>query len=164
MINKAASNTDGTVSIWLANEENIGHSTIIDGLAVSEGHKLEAVVNCEKLITMIPEQKLFAARIVKMDIEGAERMALEGIQSQIARFSTATEWIVELSTKFSPLGSIDTKWIFELFTNAGYRAFKIQNVYGSYVDPRTLLPVPICEIYERPDEDLTDILFSKCRK
>lgn len=159
--NIAISNIAGTVSIWTAPEGNLGHSTIVESVAAHDGHTREAKVPCDTILSLVPLPDLLAARFIKIDIEGAERLAIEGILAQLDDFSIDTEWLVELSPEFSPAGKIDTDWIFHSFLKAGYLAYQISNDYksisavpkGTHGRPRA--------ISEAPADRINDILFSK---
>ena len=161
-VNCAVSNTSGECDIYMAPDRNLGHSTIIASVAAADGHSLEARVRCAPLSELVPRDELLRARFIKIDIEGAERLALEGIAPLMNSFDARTEWLVELSTTFSPNGSSDVEWIFDLFTSTGYRAYAVANDYtedfyfGDDV-PRPLKPL------ERAPGGLSDVLFSKRR-
>lgn len=164
IFNVAVSNGPGTVSIWTAPQGNLGHSTIIDSVAATDGHLREAEVRCDALRSLLPRPDLLAARLVKIDIEGAERLAIEGILEELSQFSERTEWLVELSPGFSPGGATDTDWIFAAFLRAGYQAFRLENSYGPLSGQQTRAPGEgLIRLHNPPQERLNDVLFSRSR-
>lgn len=67
--------------VWTALEGNLGHSTIVDAVAMADGDSQEAEIPCDSLPSLISLPDLLNARLTKIDIEGAERLAIEGIAS-----------------------------------------------------------------------------------
>ena len=161
MFNVAVSSGLGEVSIWSAPEGNQGHSTIIESVARADGHHLEAVVPCDALPNLLPLDDLLSARLIKIDIEGAERLAIEGVVDVLSEFSKRTEWLVELSPAFSPGGSADTDWVFHAFVDAGYSAYRVENNYGSLVDEAGASMRALVRLNMPPRERLNDVLFTK---
>lgn len=159
-LNVAVSNGPGTCSIWTAPEGNIGHSTIMDNVALHDGHSKEATVRCDSLHALVPYADLLNARIIKVDIEGAERLMVEGIVPHLNNFSPATEWIIELSPEFSPGGFADVAWIFECFAEAGYAAYLIERNNDAF-QPDGSERVQLTQITTAPQTRLNDVLFSK---
>ena len=162
--NIAVSDHLGSCHIYKAPVGNIGHSTIIDSLATTDGHTFENTVRCDRLPSLIDHAVLLNARFIKIDIEGAERLAMEGVAPFLKSFSDHCEWLVELSPEFSPKGQADISWIFDQFLSAGYKAFRIENSYGHVGD--LTLPqedIAFLQIDHTPTGRLNDILFSKTR-
>ncbi len=161
--NVAISNVRGTCAIWQAPKGNLGHSTIIDAVAHLEGHKHEAFVPCDCVDSLVPLRDLLSARFVKIDVEGAERLAVEGIQSHLTNFSHRTEWLIELSPEFSPGGAADISWVFDVFVAAGYHAYRIENKYQPLSEASMHIGERITRLYVGPTERLNDVLFTKSR-
>lgn len=155
--NIAISSHAGTCSIWTAPEGNLGHSTIMDKVALSDGHAKEATVACDSIANLIPPIDLFKARFIKVDIEGAERMMMEGVKDVLENFSEDTEWIMELSPEFCPNGTIDTNFIFNIFTEAGYSCYQIPRPdrVGDIVSDNLI------KLESAPTGRLNDVVFSK---
>jgi FkbM family methyltransferase len=159
--NLAISDHAGQVAIFSGSEENQGHSTIVPDLAARENQRLETMIWADTLPALVPASVLSSARIVKIDVEGAERLVIAGISGVLATFTEDTEWIVELSPEFSPGGHDDIGWIFEQFRSHGYRAYRLPNDYsiGPLLDPpRFIVPV---RLDNPPTDRLIDVLFTK---
>lgn len=161
LINVAVSNKPGSVSIWTAPEGNLGHSTIVEEIAILDGHHLEAEIPCDLLSSLISLPDLLSARMIKIDIEGAERLAIEGVLPLLNQFTEKTEWLVELSPGFTSNGSIDADWIFRRFVDSGYSAYQIKNEYGPLARRHEMEPQMLRKISDCPVEKLCDLLFSK---
>ena len=73
---------------------------------------------------------LYNARLIKIDVEGAEYSVLSTIFDSLARFSPATEWLLELAPENCPAGRSAIHEIYAAFRSAGYEPLKIDNPYG----------------------------------
>lgn len=162
--NIAVSDHLGSCPIYNAPVGNIGHSTIIDSLATTDGHTFEKIVKCDRLSSLLEHAVLFDARFIKIDIEGAERLAIDGVAPFLKNFSERCEWLIELSPEFSPNGQADISWIFDQFSSAGYKAFRIENNYERVDDiTPSQEDIALLQIDRAPTGRLNDILFSKTR-
>ena len=151
--NVAVSSSKGTICTWLAPASNLGHSTIVPKREKFGEHKKEVNVEADTLDGIVGKEVLLKSRLVKIDIEGAERLAIEGVHDLLAQFDDFTEWVVELSSEFSPEGQEDVSYVFDVFADAGYKAYQIQTsgLPVSGLDPLT----------NAPQDRLCDVLFTK---
>jgi hypothetical protein len=111
----------------------------------------------------MPVDELLRARFIKIDIEGAERYAIEGLVDLLPRFSGKTEWLIELSASFSPNGQDDVDWIFETFLCAGYVAYAVANEYSDAFIFGRAAPKALVPVKSAPKSQLSDVVFSKMR-
>ena len=84
---------------------------------------------------IVPAADLYEARLIKIDVEGAEWFVINGIRDYLGRFSSKTEWLIELNpTEIREQGG-DVDVIVKLFTNAGYKLYMVENKYdvGWYI-------------------------------
>lgn len=128
-INAAASDTQGELVIWQADESNLGHSTTVTQLAMAEGMRREATVRADTVDRLVGPTTFAKARLVKIDVEGAERRVLAPLLSGSAVVGSDTEWLVELTPDYSKNGLQDSEWIFNTFVALGYSAYVIPNSY-----------------------------------
>jgi len=159
-INAAAGGEEGELSMFLAHERNLGHSTTVRGLANKEGMVFETKVHSNTLENLVGSSNLRNARMIKLDIEGAERTVLAPLFDSLDRFRTRTEWLIELIPIYCPGGQDDVDAIFGAFRNAGYTAYVIPNSYDTefIVSPPTnpaLVPL------EESPRDYCDVLMSR---
>lgn len=162
VLNVAVSDAPGELPIFLAGDANVGHSTIIQDLASHDGHKQEAIIRADVLQSLVPLDVLLKARLIKIDIEGAERMAIQGLAPTLSKFSARTEWLMELSPEFSPGGQSDVDWIFAQFAENGYSCYVIPNDYGQ-ADDSGMVKRGLQRCTEAPTGRLSDVLFTRAR-
>jgi FkbM family methyltransferase len=123
-INAAASNVRGELGLYVGPQENAGHSTTVEALAVKSGMRMEARVRSDCLEELVGKDSLLGARLIKIDVEGAERVVLEPYLSRLGEFSHDTEWLIELSAENCAGGQADVAAIFDAFTSNGYAVYR----------------------------------------
>jgi FkbM family methyltransferase len=155
--NTAAGAGPGTVSMFLAGGDLIAHSTTMESLARQEGMTLEASVPADTLEAIVGE-RLFQARIVKVDVEGAERLVLGPLFDKLGAFANHTEWLLEFAPEFADQKGANE--IFEAFRAAGYRAFSIPNRYDEYFWLGLRRGCELKRIDDAPTS-LTDVLMTR---
>ena len=157
----AVANGPGKLELWQAAAHNLGHSTTLAEMASEEHMVLEAVVDADSLDRLVPHDKLFAARLIKIDVEGAERQVLEPLGRVMEKFSADTEWLVELAPDFGSSGREDVEWICDFFCKNGYTAYVMPNSYNIafYLRPLPLRSARVLAC--SPTSGLTDVLFSR---
>src|SRR5882724_10406379 len=77
--NKAASDGPGRLPIFLGPAANRGATTTVSSVAVRKGQELEAEVAADTLVAIVGEARLLSARLIKIDIEGAEYSLVSSI-------------------------------------------------------------------------------------
>ena len=135
-IHAIVSDKEGSKPFWLAAEPHGGCSTAVESVAshhpwLRASHmSLEAHVASSPLTNLVPTESLFNARLIKVDVEGAEAEVLRPLVPLLGRFCPQTAWMVELSPQLAPGGQQDINWIYQSFCSAGYRAFAVPNAYS----------------------------------
>lgn len=158
---KAASSGPGRLRMWMGDSTNRGASTTVDAVAASSGLELEAEVECDALNHLIPTKDLLRARLIKIDVEGAERRVLEPLRGLLQDFSADTEWLVELNPVIAETGVADVEQIYAMFIASGYAAYSIPNAYSvdAYLDrPRHARRA---RLRMAPTAGLCDVVFSR---
>lgn len=156
VVHAIAADHDGEQEFWLGSQG--GRSTAVQSLASEEGMRSEGRMRCAPLTSLVPMDQLLNARLIKIDVEGAERAVLEPVVKRLPEFSRRTVWAVELTPKHCPGGRADVAWVLDCFRRNGYLPFAIQNDYtvATYLSrPRI---VELKQIAATP-ETQTDVLF-----
>jgi FkbM family methyltransferase len=129
LVNKAASDTPGSLILYRASPGNIGTATALK----SRGYTEEGIVESIPIDHILTCQERSRLRLIKMDIEGGELPVLRRFLQTIDLYPTAIDIIVEVSTWEDPDGWCD---MFLQLQNAGFRAYLIENRYryDAYLD------------------------------
>jgi FkbM family methyltransferase len=159
-IHAAASDARGELSIWLADARNRGHSTTVTQLALAAGMRCEATVPADTIGGLIGADVLRRARLVKIDVEGAERAVVAPVLSTPGLLGPDTEWLIELSPDYSEDGQHDADWVFDALRAMGYSAHLVPNAYdpscylarpqGAELEPLARMPGRQADVLFRP--------------
>jgi len=128
--NKAASDAPSRLPIFLGPAENRGATTTVASVAVRKGQHLEAEVPADTLSAIVGEATLLGARLIKIDIEGAEYSLISSIAHLLPRFSAATEWLIEISPQAISDQGQSADALLGMFRSAGYELYIIRNDYS----------------------------------
>lgn len=115
-INKAASDTKKEISLYLDKSGSARHSIIKDNSYCSKPITIEAAKIDDLVTTPID--------FVKVDIEGAEILALKGMQNTIKR-SEKMVIISEFTPMFMKAMDVDPKDYIDLLKTLGFEVFNI---------------------------------------
>jgi FkbM family methyltransferase len=163
-IHAIVSDKEGRKPFWLAREPHAGQSTSVASVAShhpmlrASDMRLEAHVSSSPLVNLIPTESLFNARLIKVDVEGAEGEVLRPLVPLLNRFCPRTAWMLELSPQFCPGGQAEIDWIYQSFCNAGYRAFAIPNRYSLECYLARVSSAGLQEL-SRPSTRQSDVVF-----
>lgn len=161
-INAAAASCRGELALYIGPRENLGHSTTVEGLAHKCGMQFEAKVMSDRLEELVGTKNLFGARLIKIDVEGAERVVLEPYLNRLREFSSDTEWLIELVPGQCGGGQRDVDAVFDAFTSNGYAAYS----FPDWRDPnlrlsRSVDKVRLTCLVAPPTGELNDILMTR---
>ena len=136
--NKAASDTPSRLPIFLGPVHNRGATTTLTSVAERKGQSLEAEVQADTLAAIVGEATLLNARLIKVDIEGAEYALIASLAELLPRFSPKTEWLIEVSPEAISEQGKSTSAVLAILRSAGYQLYRIRNDYSdaSYFDTR----------------------------
>jgi FkbM family methyltransferase len=127
--NFAIADCECEVSIYKSRPENLGSSTIIPQIAGNRGAIFEATVRGLPLLSILDDEIVRRARIIKIDVEGAEWRVLMGIMEILPETARHTELIVEIDQTTLARDGVSLDDIVSLFNKAGFEGFIINNAY-----------------------------------
>lgn len=91
VVNCAAGDRDGSVPVYLADAENTGKTS----LHAEAGATAESTVPMKQLAAILNGVELHRVRVIKIDVEGAERQVVAGLLPVAHRLSPGTAILVE---------------------------------------------------------------------
>ena len=94
--NLAATAAPGPVSVYLHDGSNLGGTTIVANEAARLSTQREATVEGRPLPMIVPEAAILAARLIKIDVEGAEWLVAQGMRDVLPRLRQEVEILVEV--------------------------------------------------------------------
>lgn len=150
----AAMAEPGVVDIVPGPDEHTGLTRI------SEVHSPDAVrVPGDALPALLTDDEIATARVVKIDVEGAEYDVVAGLADSIDLFPETCEFVIEVGPERAASPE-DVDALIKTFEAAGYTPYALPNFY----DLRSYMLVPVATTLEkvttRPTHEI-DIVFSR---
>lgn len=133
------------VPVYLHDPSNLGGTTIVPSVARDRSTTLEAMVDGKPLAEIVPRDALLNARLIKIDVEGAEWPVVRGLIPYLAHLSPRTEILVEVNAAALRDHGTTAAEFLRVFETAGFRAFSLPNVYSvdSYLKPASATLEPL---------------------
>jgi FkbM family methyltransferase len=127
-VNMAAAEKSGTLTVFAGPQHNAGMSTTL----ASRGMQAEATVEAKPLEEILTFDEITSARVIKIDVEGAEPEVLAGMGNLIGTLRPDAEIVVELSPQWwtdLQLRPID---VLRPFIEAGFHVYEMTNSYSAW--------------------------------
>jgi len=154
-VHVAAAAEHGVVRLYPGHSGNIGKTSTIS----REGPSVQ--VTAMPLTEILRDDEVRRARVIKIDVEGAELQVLRGLVQLLPRLRHDLEIIMEISPEAGEDAETSYGEIFITLQDHGFKAYQFDNDYGveSYLHPR-----PVKAPFRLEEFALTtqvDVLFSK---
>jgi FkbM family methyltransferase len=153
-VNLAASDRDGRLVIFAGPDWNRAQSTTVPTV----GLEPESEVAARPLAEILTRNELSRARLVKIDVEGAELAVLRGLAPALEAMRPDVELMVEVSPRALAGQGESADELVSLLREHGFNVYRLENDYdpSSYVDP----PKPPVR-WDRALVDQADLVFSR---
>lgn len=152
----AAGCDDREIPFFYAGDPNRGESTTVP----SAGFGLAARVRQRPLGALLSDDELARVRVVKIDVEGAELRALQGLEPQLERLRHDAELVVELHPDLLAAQGRHVSELAELLAPHGFHPYELPLDFG--LGPLLDAPPPTQPArLERVPERAADIVFSR---
>ena len=134
-INRAVGDARGTIPLYSGPTHNIGLTTTVR----ARGFREEGLVEVLPLDDLLLGEEVRAARIVKIDVEGAEDAVLGGMTQFLECCRDDVEILVELSPGWWADSARQPMDVLEPFRSKGFHVYEMDNSYWPwrYLWPRT---------------------------
>jgi FkbM family methyltransferase len=155
-VNVAASDQRGQVQLFRGPEHNLGETSVFQ----APGFAPDGTVAAAPLGDILLPEELSRARLVKMDVEGAEAAVLAGFAPLLSACRRDLELIVELHPQYLTQPGRTAADLVQLMKDAGFCAYRIENDYWPVRPPSDLRrPVRL----QSPLQSETALVFSRRR-
>ncbi|MFJ5260928.1 FkbM family methyltransferase [Streptomyces sp. NPDC088387] len=158
-LNAAVSDTRGPLTFTLASSRNMGANSIVpyDGPA-------EAVFEVEAvpLPELLDDTEIASARVIKIDVEGAEGAVVRGLAPLLGELRPDAEITVEVTPdRMARLGD-SVGELLDTMTAAGFHTYRLPNDYAPASYPPALVGAPRLPVRLRcPVTGESDLVFSR---
>jgi len=111
-VHAAVSDSAGIATLYEGQQDNIGTASIVRATG-----KASEKVRSAPLEALLLPAEIAAARVIKIDVEGAEWLVLKGMESLLPRLRSDGEIVMEITPELSGANSI-----LEFLTRHGWNA------------------------------------------
>ncbi|GAB7105281.1 FkbM family methyltransferase [Streptomyces phaeofaciens JCM 4814] len=155
-VRSAASDTTGTLVLYLEDPSNLGHTT-----AVRPRHVHATVeVPTAPLADLISRADLATTRVIKIDVEGAEAAAIRGLLPALPYLRDDAELVVEITPRLLAKQGESADAVIAALREHGFHPYTLTNDYDPATYPQTMRrPQPPIRCTAAPKE-MTDLVFS----
>lgn len=158
-VNAAVSDKRRVLRFNLASSQNMGANSIVpyDGPAESSFQ-----IGAKPLPEILSEWELTRARVIKIDVEGAEGAVVRGLAPVLDRLRPDAELTVEVTPhRMAELGD-SVEELLDTFERRGFHTYRLVNDYDASSYPGTLRRGPMAPIRWRgPVVGESDLVFSR---
>lgn len=158
-VHAAASDKQQTLTFILASSANMGANSIVpwDG-PVESTFDIEAL----PLPDLLLDAEVETARIVKVDVEGAEGSVVRGMAPLLDRLRPDAEVTVEVTPeRMAQLGD-DVDELLDTFRSRGFHVYRLANDYAAATYPTALDgPAAVPVRWRGPVTQESDLIFSR---
>lgn len=162
-INSAAWDRKERLKIFVRQEGASGATTLMSAWADQWQLRRQVEIEAEPLATLLTDSEIENARVIKVDVEGAEWHVISEMTSWLHRTAPDLEIAIELSRSMMTAQGKSFKDILTIFNGFGFHAYRIRNDYlaSSCVAWENLSEPK--RIFEWPGEtvDQIDVIFSR---
>jgi FkbM family methyltransferase len=146
----------GSVQLFHGTEYHSGLTTT----RAERGLEFECEVPADRLDALLEEAEIRTARLIKIDIEGAEGTVVSTLDSLLTRARDDLEVIVEIDAELLAGQGQRADDLVERFREAGFHPYQLENDYSSarYVERRP--PTPPRRM-RGPLAGVCDVVFSR---
>lgn len=133
--NVAVTDQAGPVTVFLHDATNLGATTIIASAASRRATTVEVVVDGRPLSGIVPIEEIKAARLIKIDVEGAEWLVLQGMRDVLPTLRPDCLVLLELNPEALAQQGRIVDDVVGFFGAYGLLPLEIENS-GPRLDPR----------------------------
>ena len=127
-VNIAASDQRGILKFYRGPNQDLGSSTIYPEVA-RVGSQLEAEIETAPLTEILSASELARARVIKIDVEGAEDAVVRGLAPALNTCREDLEVVVEIIPKFLSVLNKMAEDVISVFTDSGFNAYGLPAEY-----------------------------------
>ncbi|MFG2415108.1 FkbM family methyltransferase [Streptomyces goshikiensis] len=156
-VNVAAADTARTLTLYLQDETNLGNTSAVPPRTSHSSFEVEA----RPLPEILSTGELAAARLIKIDVEGAEACLMEGLAPALGDLRADVELVIEVTPRSLAKQGQSVHDVLGPLRACGFHTYRIPNHYDPTSYPRAVRRPASPVRWEGPVNDMTDLIFSR---
>ena len=131
VVNVAVYHSKTVMKLFRGTEYEIGRATIMDDECLKQGFEIECEVNAEPLGAILQSEEMQNARLIKIDVEGAEWAAVQGILPILDSTRSDLEIIMEVDPKYMRQPGNQPADLLTVMSDRGFYAYGLDADYSA---------------------------------
>ncbi|HWF19897.1 MAG TPA: FkbM family methyltransferase [Verrucomicrobiae bacterium] len=163
LANVAVWNKEENLKMFTRMAHPLGATSLMPAWAAHWQLETAVEVPAKPLPAILTQEEITRARLIKIDVEGAEWKVISGMADMLPDSRQDLEIIVEISRGMLKEQGKSAGDLLELFARHGFHPYRLINDYsvGAYVAPRIPQPPKRVETILDSAEDQMDVIFSR---
>ncbi|MFJ4704419.1 FkbM family methyltransferase [Streptomyces anulatus] len=130
----AVSDSRGTMTLYLEDPANLGHTTAVRPRHVHAAFEVPTA----PLAELVSRAEFATARVIKIDVEGAEAAAIRGLLPAIPGLRDDAELVVEITPRLLAKQGESAADLIDSLRAHGFHAYTLTNDYDPATYPRAM--------------------------
>lgn len=162
-VNAAAWCREEKLKIFTHPQEPSGTTTLMHEWAAQWGLNAEVEVDAKPLGLLLMQEEIKTARLIKIDVEGAEWNVVSEMRSWLPSCRPDFEIIVEISRSMLEAQGKTGQDLLDMFSSLGYNSYKIKNDYApsAYIHQQGPFVPKRLRAFPAGGGDQHDVIFSR---
>ncbi|MGW0607824.1 FkbM family methyltransferase [Streptomyces sp. NPDC002640] len=156
-VQAAVSDTEGEVTLYLADPENLGHTTQVRPRRIHSQFRARTA----PLPSIVTAAELATARIIKIDVEGAEAAAVRSLLPAATELRQDVEIAIEIAPRLLTKQGENTNAVIASLHTLGFHPYLLTNDYEPASYPSALRSPRPPKRCRKPITELSDVIFSR---
>lgn len=138
-MNIAVYHSKTVMKVFRGSEYEVGHTTVLEREGLRRGFDVECEITAAPLSDILRREEIRNARLIKIDVEGAEWSVVEGMRPLLNSTRPDLEIVVEVNPACLSQQGKRPEDLLSVFLDAGFCAYLLENDYSalSYLPPYT---------------------------
>ncbi|MFC7263063.1 FkbM family methyltransferase [Streptomyces lutosisoli] len=157
-VNTAVSDGAQSLTFYLADSANLGATTAVRPTKTAES---AFEMTAQTLPEILTEDELRRARLIKIDVEGAEAAVVRGLTPTLDRLPPDAEVVIEVSPGRLAKQGDSVADVISPLLQRGFHLYRIDNEYAPHSYPSAVIHPAVPVRWRKPVTDECDLVFSR---
>ncbi|MFG2483400.1 FkbM family methyltransferase [Streptomyces virginiae] len=155
--NVAAADTTRTLTLYLQDEANLGNTSAVQPRTSHSSFQVDA----RPLPEILHPEELATARLIKIDVEGAEASLMKGLAPTLGHLRADAELVIEVTPRSLSKQGQSVHDVLDPLRAHGFHTYRIANDYDPTSYPSAVRRPAAPVRWDGPITEMSDIVFSR---
>jgi len=157
-VNSAVSDTAKPLTFYLEDATNLGATSVVRPARAAQSTFEMTALTLPEILT---EEELCRARVIKIDVEGAEAAVVRGLTPALDRLRPDVELVIEVAPERLAMQGDSVEDVIAPLRQRGFNLYRIDNAYEAYSYPPAMEDPAVPVRWRGPVTGNCDLVFSR---